>query len=302
MMRLTYYFIQLSRPLLILGAILLYSIGAGVVRFLGIGVNWGVFVLGLLWAIALQLATNYLTEYYNTSTDQENPHRTPFFISSSAIGEGKLSQHVPLIAALTSLAFLTSFTVLILSNVKPEPIVFLIMGLSFIGSILFSLPPIRLESSGYGELITSVVVAFFLPSFAFALQMGEIQRFIPMTAFPLTLIHLAMMITFEFPDYATDIKFNKQTMLTRMGWQNGMNFQNFLVISAYILSLLMFWLGLPRIVVLHGFLSLPFALFQLWLFWRIRQGTKPNWTVLSFSSLATFGTMTYFIALAYWTR
>jgi 1,4-dihydroxy-2-naphthoate octaprenyltransferase len=61
--------------------------------------------------------------------------------------------------------------------------------------------------------------------------MGEIQRFIPMTAFPLTLIHLAMMITFEFPDYATDIKFNKQTMLTRMGWQNGMNFQNFLVIS-----------------------------------------------------------------------
>ena len=294
--------IKLSRPVFLLGAIVIYALGVGVLSFLGLTIDWGLYLTGQLWALFLQLSTHYLNEYFNAEEDEDNPNPTPFSGGSGALGETALQSKIALIASLTCLASLASITFILVLNYDPDPLVYMIMVLAFLGSFFYSVPPIRLERTGYGELSTSIIVAFLLPAFSFTLQSGELNRLLTMSIFPLTLLHLGMMIILELPDYYTDIKNEKRTLLVRLGWSRGITFYYIVSISAYLLLLIELFLGLPRFVVWHAMLSLPILFLLFWQLIRIRGGAKPNWTSITLTSIASFGTMTYFMAFAYWTH
>jgi len=203
-------------------------------------------------------------------------------------------------AAYACLAVLASLTVLLIAQVHPAPAVYLIMGLAFLGAVLYSTPPFKLEASGYGELITSVMVAFLVPAFAYLLQSNDLHRLIAMTAFPLTALHLAMLLIFELPDYATDLKFGKRTLVIRMGWQNGMVLHNALILSAFVLLLLAGGLGFPRFAMWSGLISLPVGLLQIWQMRRIASGVKPNWNAMTLGALALFALTAYLITFSFW--
>jgi 1,4-dihydroxy-2-naphthoate octaprenyltransferase len=280
----------------------LYALGAGVAHYLGVIIDWQTYMLGQIWVSLLQLSTQYLNEYYNEPADRENPNRTYLTGGSNALGPGKLPRRVALMAALTCLAFLASMTVVLISRSNLSPQAYLIMGLAFIGAFFYSTPPIRLEASGYGELSTSVIVAFMVPAYAFVLQAGELHRLIAMTAFPLTALHMAMLLAFDLPDYAIDAKFEKRTLMVRLGWQNGMTFHNVLILSAFLMLLLASSFGYPRFALLAGMLPLPVGLFQIWQMRNIANGVKPNWNALTIGALALFASMAYLLAFAFWTN
>jgi len=167
-------------------------------------------------------------------------------------------------------------------------------------SLMYSTPPIKLEGSGYGELMVSILVAVTLPAYAFVLQTSEMHRLVAMSAFPLTVMHIAMLLTFELPDYANDIKFGKRTIMVRIGWRNGMILHNILILSSYLLLGLAAINGMPRFVWLPVLLTLPLGFFQIWQMRRIADGTKPNWKALTVVSMSLFGSMTYLMTFAYW--
>ena len=295
-------FIRLSRPLFLLGAVLLYALGVGIARYLGTEINWSVYLLGQLWVTLLQLSTHYLTEYFEAPLDAENPNRTPFSGGSGAIGDGKLSRNVPLFAAITCLAILASITVVLIRSGSLTPGALLVMVLGFLGAFFYSVPPVRLASTGYGELTTSIIVANLVPGFAFLLQMGEFHRLLAMTTFPLTTLHLAMMLVFELPDYAVDLKYEKQTLMVRMGWRMGMNLHNVLILSTYLLLGVAMIFGMPSAIALPAFMTLPFGLLQIWQMRRITDGYRPNWRTLTLTALLLFGVTAYLLAFGYWTR
>jgi 1,4-dihydroxy-2-naphthoate octaprenyltransferase len=295
-------FLRLSRPLFLLGAVLLYALGAGIAHYLGTIFNWGLFWIGLVWVLVLQLSAHYLNEYYNAPYDQENENRTPFSGGSGALGPGKLPRRSALIAALTTLTVLASLTVLVLAQWRIPLLPILIMGLAFLGAFFYSVPPVALERTGYGELTTSFLVAFLLPGYAFSLQTGEFHRLVAMVGFPLVALHLAMMVSFEFPDYANDLKHGKLTLLVRLGWQNGILLHNILVLSAFLLVGLALSFKMPVFAALPAFLSLPLALLQIWQFRHISRGLKPNWIALTLNSLAVFAAMAYLFAYSFWTH
>lgn len=281
---------------------MLYALGVGIAHYLGVTIDWGVYALGQAWVSVLQLSTQYLNEYYNAPVDNRNPNRTFLTGGSGALGEGKLPREVALMAALACLAFLASFTVVIIAKIAPPPEAYLIMGLAFLGAFFYSTPPVSLEASGYGELTTSVMVAFMVPAYAYILQTGEMNRMVAMSAFPLVALHLAMLLALELPDYATDMKYDKRTLLVRLGWQNGMVLHNVLILSSFLLLVLAASFGYPRFAMIAGLLSLPLGLYQIWQMRNIASGLKPNWTMLTVSALALFGTMVYFMAFAFWTN
>jgi 1,4-dihydroxy-2-naphthoate octaprenyltransferase len=109
-------FLRLSRPLFLLGGILLYALGAGIARFLGFQVAWDLYILGQGWVIAMQLATHYLNEYFDASADVQNKNRTMFSGGSGAVGPGRLARNVPFWAAATCLAIVASLTVLLIQQ------------------------------------------------------------------------------------------------------------------------------------------------------------------------------------------
>jgi 1,4-dihydroxy-2-naphthoate octaprenyltransferase len=295
-------FIQLSRPLFLVGAGLLFALGVGIAKYLGVTIDWGLYVLGQAWITMVQLSTHYLNEYFDFYSDAHNPARTPFSGGSGAIGIDKLPRAVAFWAAVTSLTIVASITVLLFQNVGFKTDLVFIMLLIFSGAFFYSVPPIKLSSSGYGELTTSIIVSNLLPAFAFLLQTNEYHRLLAMSTFPLTSLHLAMMITFELPDYATDIKFEKRTLLVRLGWQRGMSLHNLLIFTNYILLGIALIYGMPLSIAIPPLLLLPLGLFQVWTMNRIAEGVKPNWKMLTLTAVLLFGLTAYLLVFSYWIR
>jgi 1,4-dihydroxy-2-naphthoate octaprenyltransferase len=292
----------LSRPWFLLGGVLVYALGAGIARYLGAPIDWGLYVLGQAYVTTMQLSAQYLNEYYDSSADRDNPNRTPFSGGSGAVGKGKLSQETVMWAALTALTILASLTVVLISVTPISPLLITIVVLAFLGSFFYSAPPIKLAHSGYGELTTSVLVANLVPIFAFVLQYGELHRLLVMSTFPLTTLHLAMMIVFEFPDYLNDLKYEKPTLLVRVGWERGMVLHNILILTGFLLLGLAATFGLPLAIALPAFIPLPLGLLQIWQMRRIAGGGKPNWTTMGFTAVVLFGSVAYLLAFTFWTR
>ncbi len=295
-------FIQLTRPLFLLGGVLVYALGVGIARYLGAQIDWGLYILGQVYVTTMQLAAQLLNEYFDSPADQENSNRTPFSGGSGAVGEGKLSRDFVMWAALTTLTILASLSVVMLNVTNISPLLVTIIGIAFIGSFFYSAPPVRLSNSGYGELTTSILVANIVPIFAFVLQTGELHRLLIMSTFPLTALHLAMMIVFEFPDYINDIKFDKFTLLVRVGWERGMILHNILILTAFFLLGLAAMFGLPLAIVMPAFIALPIGLLQIWQMRRIAGGGKPNWTTMGFTAVVLLGSVAYLLAFTFWTR
>lgn len=292
----------LSRPFFLLGGALVYALGVGIARYLGVPVDWGFYVLGQAIVTTMQLSAQYLNEYYDAPADQDNPNQTPFTGGSGAVGAGKLSQETVMWAALTTLTILASLVVVLIRFISVSPLLVTIVVLAFLGSFFYSAPPIKLAHSGYGELTTSILVANLVPIFAFVLQYGELHRLLVMSTFPLTTLHLAMMIVFEFPDYLNDLKYEKYTLLVRVGWERGMVLHNILILTAFLLLGLAATFGLPLAIVLPAFLPLPLGLLQIWQMRRIAGGGKPNWNTMGFTAVVLFGSVAYLLAFTFWTR
>lgn len=301
-MRTIWLLIRLSRPLFLLGGVLMYALGVGIARYLGMGIDWGVYFLGQFWVTTLQLAGQYLNEYFDAPQDNQNTNRTPFTGGSGALGPDGLPRRTALIAAAGCLAVTASLTVLLLSTASIAPGTLLIMAIGLLGALSYSVPPVRLSSTGYGELVTSFLVANLVPAFAFLLQSGDLHRLLAMATFPLTMLHLAMMLAFEFPDYATDIRLGKRTLLVRMGWQRAVLLHNMLILFAYVTLGLAVILGLPFFIALPSLLTFPLGFLQIWQMRRIADGAKPNWTALALTGIALFTVVAYLLTFAFWTR
>jgi 1,4-dihydroxy-2-naphthoate octaprenyltransferase len=297
-------FIQLSRPIYILVAVILYFLGIGIAHYLSGQIIWPSFFLGLAWLVLILLAFQYLNEYFDLDEGSINPAwwRTPFSGSTGAIGADRLSLQVPLWAGLTSLTISASLTVLLVQSQSLSSIALIMLGLILVGEMALALPPIRLVSSGYGELVMSIIRVGIIPAMAYALQGHDLHRLLIMVAFPLVTLHLGMLLAFELPTYASDVKFGKRTIIIRIGWQRGMLLHNFLILGSFVVFGLAFVLGLPLSVGWSVIFVLPVGLFQIWMMNRIADGAKPNWNLLTLIALATFGLATYLLTFAFWTH
>ena len=295
-------YLKMSRFHFLVGGILLYALGLGIAKYLGYSIDWTAAILGQLWVSTLQLSTHFLNEYYNGPVDQFNPNRTPFSGGSGTIGPGKLSRQVALYSALFLLALLASLTVVLLIQLDLSSETLLIMFIAFLGAIFYSIPPVQLEASGYGELTSSVLIGFLLPAFGFVMQTGSLHRLVAMSAFPLVTLHIAMLIAFEMPDYATDLKYAKRTLLVRMGWENAMLLHNLMILISFLLVLVAASFGFPLPIAIAALIPLPLGLLQIWQMRQIRLGKKPNWLTLTLTGLVLFAAVAYMQTYSFWVR
>jgi len=295
-------FIRLSRPLFLIGAALVYFLGVGIARYLGNSIDWGAYALGQMWATILQLGATYLDASYNTAIGGENPRRPGFAGNGKPAPEVKIPPQTLLIAAVACLAIIASLTVLILQQAQPSGAALVFMGLIALGALIYSFPPLRLVTSGYGELTVAIIYANLLPALAFLLQAGSLHRLLAMTTFPLTALFLATTLALQLPDYARNVKYERRTLIVRIGWRNGMNLHNWLILCAFLLLGMAAAYGLPLPIALPAFLLLPLGLLQIWQMRRVAEGARPNWKALTLLPVAIFGSMTYLLAYAFWTR
>lgn len=294
-----------ARPWSLAAGVLLYAVGGGIATYLGYRIDWPIYWIGQASVTLLQLSCFFLTEYFERTNEppfQAPPPRPPQ-------PPDEQIEPVPLEpprvvffqAAAATLTIGAVMTVLELAAGKLTPVVLLFTGITFALAIVYAVPPFRLAYSGYGELVLAIMTANLFPALAFLLQAGELHRLLAMLTFPLTLLYLAAALAVSLRQYAEDIRRDRKTLLTRLGWQRGMSLHNILIGMAYTVLAVAVIAGLEWRLVYPALLALPFGLFQIWQMSAIAGGAKPRWRLLFYMAMAVVGVTAYFINLALWT-
>jgi 1,4-dihydroxy-2-naphthoate octaprenyltransferase len=287
-------FIRLSRPIFLLGGVLLYGLGGAIARYLGHPVDLVTYILGQASVTFIQMMAQYLNEYFDAERDLSNENRTVFSGGSGVLGSEGLPRKTALYAAAFSLALVATLVFLLILNIEVPFLAWMILILIFLGAFFYNMPPLSLMTSGFGEITTSFVVAGLLPAFAFTLQTGELHRFLVMSCTPLIALHFAMMIVFELPDYASDTKYEKRNLLIRASWVVGMRLHDYAIFFSVVSFVVAFFFGLPGRVAGGVLIAVPLAIAQLWQMDRIRQGYPVKWPILIYGAVALFVFTAYF--------
>ncbi len=278
-------------PWLLADALLGYLLGAGMARYLGEPFLNDRFLLGILWVWAVQLAAHWLYAYF------AQPRRR-----RDLPAEDRLLNDAPLWAAFATLNLAAVSTVALLQAGALSGGVSLLMLAIVLGALLSAIPPFRLGDTLYRGLVPSIALAGLVPALGFLLQNAPPHRLLTMTTFPLTLLHYAAMLTFEFPSYAEDLRLERPRLLVRLGWQRGMRWIALLILAAYLVLAFALLSGLPRSIALPVFLVFPMGLFVIAYLHRIAEGAKPHWRMLTSLAALTYGLTLYLLTLGFWTR
>jgi 1,4-dihydroxy-2-naphthoate octaprenyltransferase len=238
--------------------------------------------------------THYLNEYYDVGVDRGNPQRTFFSGGSGILGESGLPPRVALYAAAGCLLIAAGLASLLLSSGRASAVAWLVLIVSALAAFFYSAPPLRLVSTGFGELTTSILVGGLVPSFAYALQAGEMHRLLFMSTVPLASLHFAMLLVFELPDWPADRRAGKRTLVVRLGWHSAMRLHDGALLLGYAALALAFLSGMPSRVALGALIPLPLALIQVWQLRRIRSGAAARWSIMELGAVALFALTAYF--------
>ncbi len=284
--------------MLLLQGLLLYGLGAAIARYLGITVRPLPYLAGQVIVLALQVAAHYLTGFYAIPGDRIDraPDRRPgpdserepspparwfLYVAMAAFG----------IAAVTA-------SLLLAADSLPLPAAVL-GAVGAVAAVAYAVPPLRLETSGYGELLAAFCTAVLIPSFSFSIYTAEIHRLLPLTTAPLACFTFAALIAHQLPEYGRDVRVEHRRLMVRLGWRRALRVHDGAVVLGLALQVALLLLGFPRRVAWGGLLGVPLAVAVIWYLRRIRQGTPPRWTVLRVSSQGLAGLMTYLSLMGY---
>jgi 1,4-dihydroxy-2-naphthoate octaprenyltransferase len=292
--------VRLARPHFLLGGLLLYALGALIARYEAYPIDFKLYWVGQLFVSALQLMTHFLNEYWDVEADRLNQARTPFSGGSGVLTQAGLKRETAFSLAVASLAIASGAGVWLVLDPRVGPPAWAVMVLAIVGTYSYSSPPLRLVSTGFGELSASVLVAGFVPAFAHLLQAGHPSRTILLATAPLIVLHFAMLVAFEYPDFLSDEAAGKQTLLVRLGRRRGAALHNFALLGAIGLAAAATFVGLPARVALAVVISSPLVLLQIVTMRRLQRGEPVSFSRLTFLAVLIFALTTYFMAFTFW--
>ena len=287
------YLLTFSQPLVLVLAALTYTLGTGIARYLGRAEAPLAFGLGLGWILLILLPMNLLTVYFR-------PPNEPL-IKDETIVERNWLRAAAFQISIASLGVVAVLTVFLFQGGISSTALFFAV-LIVLAALAYALPPLRLITSGFGELTLSLLLAALLPAFAFTLKTGEVHRLLGAVAFPLTALTLAFFLAMSFPTFREDNKYERSSLLIRIGWQRAVPLHHLLVLTAYLLFAAMPQLGIPWGVIWPVFLIMPFALFQIFWMQQIAFGANPNWKFLIALATTVLGLTTYILTVTFWIR
>jgi 1,4-dihydroxy-2-naphthoate octaprenyltransferase len=286
--------LPLLRPAHTLLLALAYLLGASLARYLGADFLFLPFLLGFLWLSFLLTAANLLDAAYRNPAQPYLPDQTP---QQRDDYRRKL-----VILALALLTLAAALTVPMVALDMASPLSLAVLTLCVLTAFAYAVPPVRLANRGLGEFALAILIASLAPALAFSLQTGELHRLLTFYTFPLFFLTLACLLALNFPSFAADQKYLRQTLLLRLGWQAAISAHNGFLAAAYLLLAAAPFLGVPFGLAWPGLLTIPLAAFQVYQFHHIADGDKPLWPLLTAVAIALPGLTAYLLTLTLWLR
>ncbi len=277
---------------------LLYFLGTGIARYLGETIRWTTFFLGLSWIFLTICGVLVLHEYF---TRQANLLKSVKLATPAEKRLEQRTQNTLFLVVSALFATAAAMTVLMIYQGIVTSTLGLVAFIGFILAVLLVTPPFRWWGSGLGEFFFSFLACQIIPAAGFLLQNPDLNRLVSMSTLPLTAFFFAMQIAFQFESYGSDFARQPGTLLTRIGWQNGVRAHHALIVLGYLLLGIAFWMGLPWRIIWPVLLTPVIAVLQVYLLNRIASGEKPAWRFYRITAAALFLVTAYFLTYSYWT-
>jgi 1,4-dihydroxy-2-naphthoate octaprenyltransferase len=269
-----------------------YVLGAGVADYFGLDFRVAAFWMGLLWTLLLQWGAALLVGSFRRPAERRPELGPP--------PEGMPIKSLALAVAAVALTGASALTVLMrLSQIHSLP-VYLVQFAAVVLALSLSVPPLQLVHSGFGELILSALIGVVPATLAFLLQADTYHRLLSAVMFPVVLLCFAWLLALDFPSFATDQKYGRQSLLQRAGWELAVPLHHAAIMAAYGLLLSGPFLGISLSVLWPGYLGIPFAVLQILLLQSLARGARPNWPLLRATSTSVVGLTVYFLTLSFW--
>src|SRR5204863_6621899 len=120
------------------------------------------FICGQVAVTATQLMVHYSNDYFDLEADQANATPTEWSGGSRVLPRGELPRWVALAAASTLGAIAAAATWVFASALDAGPTTTALLLVALVLSWEYSAPPLRLHSSGMGEIVAMVIVTLLV--------------------------------------------------------------------------------------------------------------------------------------------
>ncbi len=260
-------FVRLGRPLFLAGGFVFCGLGTVIAVASGHRFSLPAYILSQLAVTATQWMTQYANEYFDLEADRHNTNRTRWAGGSGVLVEGQIRTQTALVAALLLMAVALGAGIALAFQAGP-----LALGLVLLGIVAaweYSAPPLRLHSTGLGEIAAAVTVTGLTPLAGFAGQAGVLAWLPVIALLPLCCLQFAMLLTVDFPDVEGDTRAGKRTLVVRLGGARAARLHGAALALAYLLLPLAVLAGLPPLVAVAMALPAPLA---AWQGWRVARG------------------------------
>src|SRR6266508_6963866 len=195
-----------SHPLYLLLAALTYFLGASIANYLGKPFRADSFWLGLIAVLLAQASMNLLAEVFRPSNEA--------IVDGETRKQRLTFRNNALYISITALTANAVIAFILYTNNHLSIAAFFFLLLSLIVILAYAIPPFRFINRGFGEFLLAAHMAYIIPSIAYILQSDETHRFLLITI-PLPFLSFADCLVMDFPSFASDVKYNRSTLLTR---------------------------------------------------------------------------------------
>ena len=286
--------LKLSRPLLLFLAALTYTLGVSISAYLGKPFRLDLFWLGFAGIIFGQASMSLLAEVFRPENEPIVPDETRL--------ERKTVRDMALYVSAAALTANTVIAFLLYLNQRLSFSALIFLALSLLIVLIYSVPPLRLLNRGFGEFLLAAQLGYVVPSIGFLFQASDYHRLLGVIVLPMTALAFAYFLVNNFPTFAADEKYERGTLLRRLGWERAVPLHFSLIVAGYVLFIIASLVNFSFSLLWPAFLTLPFAIIQIILLRNIAQGGHPNWTLLTSTALSVFGLTAYFLTLTFWLR
>jgi 1,4-dihydroxy-2-naphthoate octaprenyltransferase len=257
-------FVKLGRPLFLVGGFVLHGLGAALAVAGGARFAAGRFFWGQVGVTAAQLMTHYCNDYFDLEADRANATPTRWSGGSRVLLDAGFPPRAALVAALALAACALAAGAALAARAPSAPLASPLLLVIVVLAWEYSAPPLRLCSSGVGELATALVVTVLVPLFGFYVQAGALAPVLVLllAALPPAGLQFAMLLAIELPDAAGDAAAGKRTLVVRRGAPWAARLYAVVVAGSFLALPLLVWAGLPPLVAAGAALVAPLGAWQ----------------------------------------
>ncbi len=214
----------------------------GVVAWQLTGVfHWDLFLLTLLGASLIHIATNMLNDYfdYKSGNDLMVKHQNPFAGGGRILTTGLISpsRHLTVSLSCLVLGCLTGVYLILANGLT---MLFWLGLVGVVSSYFYVGPPLKLAYRGIGEIIVGFNFGPIMTLGSYYVQTGSWTRLTEplLASLPIGLLIAAVLWINEFPDMDADRAVGKKTLVIRLGHLRSIGMYITLLAGSYLLVIL----------------------------------------------------------------